>query len=605
MFLGDGQPEDIGYGYQKSLAPKTSGIFEAIPLPESELGSHDPGVESHTPEGKSLENVILDYIEENMGNPSGVGHHRYHYQSQNPAMKRSVFRERDVNELPSALQNLYSEGDSSDQYFENGEHPQIMPSSFRERLSSKIPKNNPVINAHSLVRNFGGLNRDSDNVPNSEDDPDEYLSMLNSVWEKYQYNNPENVDPEDLTEGDVEEILDYINRKEVKKRQYDDSYQNGYDFYMSPLAWVKRDGQRLTNNPKHPSDEFLYALKFLNSHRDTLESMREEEAPDDDERDADVARLLIEQQAPKNYKQHNKRFWRGNSYDDHHKNAKRFPITKRSSSFYTSPAVLYHKSSNDRFSQRRKKNVKTNSQDSGTDPKVVKELNSIFSPSKENDKIKSNNTDHEHSHKTGESSKSNITKIVNATKIKDQLNDDSHNNHGMIIHTHRKRSGQKEESSDDSQHKSLRVSKKSVDWSNYFGIDKRRKKSTVKPGNDEWLLDQYLKAYLISARAVKDPAEEHDEINEVEMGGKNSDDMDSKLRAMEDMIVDQALKYTGAHEGVTDPEEVHTVSYRVMAQLLAAFSLEKMREALREFKSSIAAQKVSAPTHSTTNAPTG
>lgn len=585
------------------MAPKTSGIFEAIPLPESELGSHDPGVESHSPEGKSLENVILDYITENSGNRGGFDPRRYHYQTENQAMKRSVFRERDVNELPSALQNLYSEGENSDQYFENGEHPQVMPSSFRERLSSKPSRNNPIRNAHSLVRNFGGLNRDSDNVPNSDDDPDEYLSMLNSVLEKYQYNNPENVDPEDLSESDVEEILDYINRKEEKKRQYDDSYETGYDFFNSPLAWVKRDRQRLTNSPKHQSDEFLHALKFLNSHHDTLESMREEDVPDE-ERDADVARLLLEQQATKNYKQHNKRFWRGNTYEDHHKNAKRYPITKRSSSFYTSPAVLYHKASNDRFNQRRKKNVKSNSLDSVTDPKVVKDLNNIFSPSEGTDKEKSNSTDHVHNHKADVSSKSNATKTVNVSDIKNQLKDDSHG-HVMTIHNHKKRSGQKEETNDNSQHKPLVMSKKSVDWSNYFGIDKRRKKSTIKPGNDEWLLDQYLKAYLISARAVKDPNESNDETDEIETTGKNSDDMDSKLRAMEDMIVDQALKYTGAHEGETDPEEIHTVSYRVMAQLLAAFSLEKMREALREFKSSIAAQKASVPTHTTTNASTG
>jgi hypothetical protein len=69
--------------------------------------------------------------------------------------------------------------------------------------------------------------------------------------------------------------------------------------------------------------------------------------------------------------------------------------------------------------------------------------------------------------------------------------------------------------------------------------------------------------------------------------------MDAKLRNIEDVIVNEALKYTGAHEGTTDAKEIQEVKDEVLAHLATAYSLEKMRQALREFKSSLLAQKMS------------
>lgn len=42
-----------------------------------------------------------------------------------------------------------------------------------------------------------------------ENNDDDYLSVLNSIWEKYQGED----DPEDLSETDMEEILDYLSGK--------------------------------------------------------------------------------------------------------------------------------------------------------------------------------------------------------------------------------------------------------------------------------------------------------------------------------------------------------------------------------------------------------
>lgn len=603
----DGQPEDIGYGYQKSIAPKTSGVFEAIPLPERELGSHDLGVESHTPnDGQRLGEIALDYIEENMENPTIEDLRRYQYQTLNADSKRSVFRERDVNVAPGTIQNLFPEEVSAEQFFDNGEHPHIIPSSFRERFPSKPSNHHSVRNAQSLIRNFGGLNREPENYPDNDHDPDEYLSALNSVWEKYQDSRPNNFDPEDISQSDVAEILDYLNHKEETKRQHENSYNTGYDFFNSPLAWVKRNKKRSFDHPRSSNDQFFHALKLLNNNADIHE--RDDEL--DDEGDADEVKLLMDEQKSsiKNRKRFTKRFWRGNAYDEGKVVAKRYPIAKRSSSYYTSPAVMYHKPSIERFNQRRKKNVKPHNLNDITDPKVTKELTNIFSPSENFGQSQMHNkSGDKNTTSTNSTSHLTLTKVTNdekPTSSKRSL-EESSSSHNHNSHSHTKRSGQKEETQIDAQHKPLTLTKKSVDWSNYFGIDKRSKKSLGKSPNDEWLLDQYLNAYSISAKAIKNPSSNDDGDAALDIDKKTSDDMDAKLRAMEDMIVDQALKYTGAHEGVVDSEEVQAVKDRVIAQLAAAYSLEKMRKALSEFKSSIAAQKASAPSHTTTNAPDG
>lgn len=109
-----------------------------------------------------------------------------------------------------------------------------------------------------------------------------------------------------------------------------------------------------------------------------------------------------------------------------------------------------------------------------------------------------------------------------------------------------------------------------------MGYDRKKKSA-------DWLVDQYLRAYGM------------DQANSAYDKPKKKEDIDSKMRAMEDLIVDEAIKYTGAHEGTKDSKEIQEVKDKVMAQLAAAYSLEKMRRALGEFKASIAAQKATAP----------
>lgn len=602
LFADDGQPEDIGYGYQRSLTPNrpTAGVFEDFPLLENELGSHDTGVDSITyADKKELEDIVLDYIAGNLGHANAAKHQRFRYENQhNSKKKKSVFRERDINISPDTLQNLFPDKMNNNQYFENGEHSQNIPSPFRERTSQKPSRQNPARNAQALVKNFGGLNRDTDQFPGNSDDSDEYLSMLNSVWEKYQDSNPDHFDPEDLSESDFEDIMGLLSPKEEIKKG--GKYENNNDFFNSPLAWVKRDGQ-MYDNGKSAGNRYLHALNLLNTH---TEPIPEEEMPNED---VDDGKLLLDDdlKGPTNKKLYVKRFWRGNTNREYNM-AKRFPVTKRSLSFYTSPAVLYHKHSGlDKYTQRRKKNIKSHISEAVTDPKVAQELNFIFSAtenmSKDSPKFHNNTNkillDRQDSYNSTNATEphSSFTGKQNTPKDFVIINSE----HGQ----NRKHIGQKEESSIDSQHKQLEISKKSVDWSDYFGIDKRHKKS--KTEDDGWLLDQYLKAYSISAKTIKNSeGESKPDHSHFEIDKKSSDDIDAKLRAMEDMIVDQTVKFTGAHEGMTDSEEIQAVKDRVIDQLAAAYSLEKMRKALNEFKTSMAAQKSSEPTHTATNTPT-
>lgn len=108
--------------------------------------------------------------------------------------------------------------------------------------------------------------------------------------------------------------------------------------------------------------------------------------------------------------------------------------------------------------------------------------------------------------------------------------------------------------------KPIVVKKKSLDWSQYFGID-RKKRSHKRLSGDNW--PEYY------------PSENYVEPK----------DMDTKFRDMEDVILDQVIKYTGAHEGVKNPEQLHRIKQKILAQLATAYNLERMRNTLKEYNS--------------------
>ncbi|XP_073993406.1 uncharacterized protein isoform X3 [Rhodnius prolixus] len=427
FLYSDGQPEDIGYGYQKSVSPNTAGMFDTVPMPYSDLGSHDVDDE----QDRALEKLLLEYLEDSQ--PRGI--------SRMGGGKRSVFRERD----PESIQHFYEE--------ESDDNRPVSP--FRERDKARLQA------SHALVSSYGGLNSDRSRYGDENND-DDYLSVLNSIWEKYQGED----DPEDLSETDMEEILDYLSGKEEEKRQYG-NFNTGYDFFNSPLGW-KRGAQQHHHQKRFPD-------------------------------------TLFDERYP-------------------YKGQKRYPITKRSPASYYGPALP--------LERRKKSEIKK------TDPKVAAELNNIFD------------------------SATNKTEGTQAQKTVTTLS-------SPVV-------GQKEQTIEAQSSKPLQVKKKSINWSNYLGYDRKKKSA-------DWLVDQYLRAYGM------------DQANSAYDKPKKKEDIDSKMRAMEDLIVDEAIKYTGAHEGTKDSKEIQEVKDKVMAQLAAAYSLEKMRRALGEFKASIAAQKATAP----------
>lgn len=148
------------------------------------------------------------------------------------------------------------------------------------------------------------------------------------------------------------------------------------------------------------------------------------------------------------------------------------------------------------------------------------------------------------------------------------------------------------------------ITKKSVDWSNYFGLDKRsgnrdenlgiekRSAKGLKLNNvdEDWLVNRYrehlakINGDLGDDSGYIDAKQRRDEAK--------LDAIKHKLKNIEDMIIDEAIKYTGAHEGeALDSKEVQHIKDRVMSRLAAVYSLEKMRHALTEFKKSIAEQR--------------
>jgi sulfite reductase alpha subunit-like flavoprotein len=67
--------------------------------------------------------------------------------------------------------------------------------------------------------------------------------------------------------------------------------------------------------------------------------------------------------------------------------------------------------------------------------------------------------------------------------------------------------------------------------------------------------------------------------------------MEQKLKNIEDLIIDETVKYTGAHEGISEPEEIEKLKDHVVSRLATAYSLEKMRRALDKLKQSVDDEK--------------
>ena len=136
------------------------------------------------------------------------------------------------------------------------------------------------------------------------------------------------------------------------------------------------------------------------------------------------------------------------------------------------------------------------------------------------------------------------------------------------------------ENGDDDKKKKKREAKSEVatntfKWSNIFGID-RRKKSLGNSG--------YYPAHKLSAsRNVMDDEFDYEEMD----GDMKLDAMADKLKNIENLIIQDTVRYTGAHEGTMDPEEIQKMKNHVANRLATAYGVEKMRKAIEKLKESL------------------
>lgn len=116
--------------------------------------------------------------------------------------------------------------------------------------------------------------------------------------------------------------------------------------------------------------------------------------------------------------------------------------------------------------------------------------------------------------------------------------------------------------------------KKSIDWSKYFGIDRRKK-------------SEHDNEYSKKQKSIDEDEADADKRKKKNIDPERLSSMGKKLQSIEDLIIDETVKYTGAHEGIADPEEIARLKDHVVSRLATAYSLEKMRRALEKLRQSV------------------
>uniref|UniRef100_A0A182SYE5 Uncharacterized protein n=1 Tax=Anopheles maculatus TaxID=74869 RepID=A0A182SYE5_9DIPT len=120
-------------------------------------------------------------------------------------------------------------------------------------------------------------------------------------------------------------------------------------------------------------------------------------------------------------------------------------------------------------------------------------------------------------------------------------------------------------------------SKKSIQWNKYFGMDRRKKDGRSGGGSAG------PAPYPLSFYKTYDEDRKKKNINQDKL-----ESMAQKLKSIEDLILDQTVKYTGDHEGlITEPDELEKLKDKLVARLATAYSIEKMRHTLERLKDSV------------------
>lgn len=208
----------------------------------------------------------------------------------------------------------------------------------------------------------------------------------------------------------------------------------------------------------------------------------------------------------------------------HHQ--KRFPVSKRSNTFYNSNTL-------------KKRSPNSKELPVKTDPKVEKELSHLFGT------------------------------IKNKTKSENKTNglDDYSKEVAVPPVT--------------SKTETLGIKKKSIDWSDYFGLDRRKKSDNL---DKEWLMERYHKAVSMTAKRSTSEnlyPQRQEKLDFKDVPSKTKiKEIDEMLKEIEDSMIDDALKYTGSHQGVIENKQHQKVKDYLMAHLSGAYKIEKIRDAL-------------------------
>ncbi|KAL5240149.1 hypothetical protein ACI65C_007559 [Semiaphis heraclei] len=298
----------------------------------------------------------------------------------------------------------------------------------------------------------------------------------------------------------------------------DNLQQLKYDRYATPSAFRERyktnpNIEQDYKNNMEDQDDYLYALNTLIDKyiEENVQGMSDEE----------LESFLRSQEKKRNIPDEYQ-----NVYDLYYK---RGSPTKRQ--FFFMPRYQTRRNNKyrskwvkPRLMKRSKKNIALN--ESHTDPKVAAELNNIFLGSESN---------------TNANTTTAINNSVNQT-AKPEV---------------------------DGKNPKIELKKKSVDWNNYFGYD-RKKKSIDNIPYDDTILNQYMRTY-------GKESDENEDMNTINL-------KDEKLMWMEDALINDALKYTGANQGTNDPEEINNVKNQVLANLNQAYNIEQLRHSNNEMQ---------------------
>ncbi|KAG7310419.1 hypothetical protein JYU34_003196 [Plutella xylostella] len=449
----------------------------------------------------------------------------------------------------------------------------------------------------------------------------EYAMLLSQLWSKYRSNN-RNKRAESSPQG----VVKLYNEKVVKKR-YPDNWgpiafkrkrSSGPDPVDHPIL-KEYPGGRKPHGDGMPVDPNYNAYDLTEQDKDDI---REEYA---------IAFQPLEDDTPSPFNDNDLYAF------DNEVIEKRFPVTKRSSGSYEY-GLKYEKkrSAQDHNKRETSKSFRSSS---GTDPRIIKDLSKIFGEVDTDDLIKapvkrssdqgqpetykppqvtvlSHNETHPHDH----------AHDMNATVY----DVESHEQHGHLHHPgmlakdadHAHPPEHHDHAAD--AEKPINVKKKSIDWSDYFGIDKRKNKAFVNDYAQEKLKKQYFNTFnkeviyplnsfrqhskvkrnFVEARPNEETEFQVDSAHAVEVKTEEKrdtsdddntkiDNIDKKLKNMEGMIVDDALHYSYIGEEL-DSKEEQEMKEKLLSKLAAAYSLEKMRKALKEFKQSLQIQKTDA-----------